>query len=216
MQMDQQQQQEANEWNQSNQVQELRRSRENLVNNTAGYYTGNRVHQLRAIRISSSDPDPGPGPGPGTYNDWDALFGNEILCPDLQNYAQAGQIEVEVSLLMQENIRAKVHLAIFIIHRTPPHHRQFRDGHLIQTEFGEGSRTHQTINRIFDVNRVNRVTVLQATQYQLLGFLASGAEATDLLHDCFLQDDFNPMQFPDIPGVERGWHECARAAAAAV
>ena len=203
MQMEQQQQEEEQCHNQSNQVQELRRLRENLVNNTAGYYTGSRIHQLRAIRISSSDPA-------DQCNDWIALFGNEILCPDLQNYAQAGQIEV--SLLMQENIRAKVHLAIFIIHRTPPHHRQFRDGHLIQTEFGEGSRTHQTINRIFDVTRV---TVLQATQYQLLGFLASDAEAIDLLHDCFLQDDFNPMQFPDfpdIPGVERGWHECARAA----
>jgi hypothetical protein len=206
MEQQQQQQQEANQWNQSNQVQELRRLRENLVNNTAGYYTGSRIHHLRAIRISSSDTA-------DQCNEWVQLFGNEILCPDLQNYAQAGQIEVEVSLLMQENIRAKVHLAIFIIHRAPPHHRQFRDGHLIQTEFGEGSRTHQTINRIFDVNRVNRVTVLQATQYQLLGFLASGAEATDLLHDCFLQDDFNPMQFPDfpdIPGVERRWHECAR------
>jgi hypothetical protein len=71
---------------------------------------------------------------------------------------------------------------------------------MIQMEFGNGSHTHQTVCRIFDVG--GRAIVLQATEYQMLRYLADDDEAMDLLHSCFLQPDFAPMRFtfvqPDL------------------
>jgi hypothetical protein len=179
------------EWNQSEQVQEMRGHRAAMINNTHGYRTGNRIHHLRSIQMYS-------------YALWNEIFGREILDPVLRNYAQgsldwtndetntrlfAGQMDV--SLLMQENYRPGVHVAIFFIHLSP--HRQFRDGHMIQMEFGNGSYTHQTINRMFDLG--DRAIVLQATEYQMLEYLADDDEAMDLLHSCFIQPDFEPMRF---------------------
>jgi hypothetical protein len=97
---------------------------------------------------------------------------------------------------MQEHFRPGVHLAVCIVHLTP--HRHFRDGHLIQIEFGEGSQTHQTFTRLFDEDRS---VVLQATEYQILGYLAEQDDAMDLLHSCFLQPDFNPMRFSFVEPV---------------
>jgi hypothetical protein len=184
----------TNEWNQSNQVQEMRAHRSAAINNTPAYYTGNRVHHLRAIQMHHPDL-------------WNQLFGNELLNPSLMAYAQASLDAVndqtntlrfagqmEVSLLMQENFRPGVHLASFVVCMTP--HRQFRDGHLIQMEFGEGSHTHQTISRMFEVNNYDsRVIVLQATEYQILEYLAEDDDAMELLHGCFFQPDFAPMRF---------------------
>jgi hypothetical protein len=179
------------EWNQCNQVQEMRRHRAAAINNTDGYRTGNRIHHIRSIQMH--DPTV-----------WNQLFGREILDPELRDYAQASMDwandqthtllfagQMEVSLLMQENYRPGVHVAIFFIHLTP--NRRFRDGHMIQMEFGNGSHTHQTICRIFDVT--DRAIVLQATEYQMLGYLADDDEAMDLLHSCFLQPDFAPMRY---------------------
>ena len=181
----------ATEWNQSDQVQEMRGRRNAAINNTPGYYTGDRIHHLRATQIC--DPVL-----------WNALFGREILNPALREYAQASMDwandetntllfagQMEVSLLMQENYRPGVHLAVFFIYLGP--HRHFHDGHVIQMEFGNGSHTHQTVVRLFDVT--DRAIVLQATEYQILGYLADDDEATDLLHSCFLQPDFAPMRF---------------------
>jgi len=64
---------------------------------------------------------------------------------------------------------------------------------MIQMEFGEGSNTHQTISRLFDVN--GSAIVQQATEYQMLAYLADDDEAMNLLHTCFLQPDFAPMRF---------------------
>jgi hypothetical protein len=179
------------EWNQCNQVQEMRRHRAAAINNTDGYRTGNRIHHLRSIQMH--DPTV-----------WNQLFGREILDPELRDYAQASMDwandqthtllfagQMEVSLLMQENYRPGIHVAIFFIHLTP--NRRFRDGHMIQMEFGNGSHTHQTVCRIFDVT--DRAIVLQATEYQMLGYLADDDEAMDLLHSCFLQPDFAPMRY---------------------
>jgi len=187
------------EWNQSNQVQENRRHRSQLINNTAGYHTGNRIHHLLSIQMY----DPA---------DWNALFGRENLDPALREYAQASMDwvqdetctllfagQMDVVMMMQENYRPGVHVAVFIVHLSP--HRRFQDGHVIQKEFSEGSVTHQTINRLFDPN--STAIVLQATQYQLLDYLADDDEAMDLLHSCFLDHDFNTRRFSYVEPVER-------------
>lgn len=179
------------EWNQSDQVQEMRARRNATINNTPNYHTGNRIHHLRAIQMN--DPIL-----------WNQLFGREILNPILREYAQASidwanddtntllfAGQMDVSLLMQENFRPGVHIAIFFIYIGP--HRQFYDGHAIQMEFGEGSHTHQTVARIFDLS--DRAIVLQATEYQILSYLADDDEVNELLHNCFLQPDFAPMRF---------------------
>ena len=189
----------TDEWNQSNQVQEMRERRSAAINNTPAYYTGDRVHHLRTIQM----PD---------HELWVQLFGNEILNPLLVNYAQASLDAVndqtntlrfagqmEVSLLMQENFRPGVHLASFVVHMTP--HRQFRDGHLIQMEFGEGSHTHQTVSRMFGLNDYGNAMVMQATEYQILEYLADDDDAMELLHSCFLQPDFAPMRFAYVEPV---------------
>jgi len=150
--------------------------------------------------------------------DWNALFGAEQLEPILRDYAQAaieyaqdetGTLpfagQMEVSLIMQENYRRGIHLAIFMVHLSP--HRRFYDGHIIQKEFSEGSRTHQIINRLFDTN--TRAAVLQATQYQFLEYLADYDEALDLINDCFTDPDFTTMRFsyvadPHHPAVGGG------------
>ena len=179
------------EWNASNQVQERRRQRSQMINNTPGYHTGNRIHHLRSIQMHEPEL-------------WTQLFGRENLDPVLQAYAQASMEwvndatntllfagQMDVSLLLQENFRPGVHVAILFVHLSP--HRCFRDGHMVQFEFGEGSQTHQTLGRIFDTNA--SAIVLQATEYQILEYLASDDEAMDLLHSCFLQPDFATMRF---------------------
>jgi hypothetical protein len=179
------------EWNQSDQVQEMRARRNAAINNTVNYHTGNRIHHLRAIQMN--DPIL-----------WNEIFGREILNPILREYAQASidwanddtntllfAGQMDVSLLMQENFRPGVHIAIFFIYLGP--HRHFHDGHAIQMEFGEGSHTHQTVARIFDLS--DRAIVLQATEYQMLSYLADDDEVLELLHNCFLQPDFAPMRF---------------------
>ena len=207
------------EWNRSNQVREMRSRRHAAVNNTPEYYTGNDIHHLRSLQMCDQD-------------DWNELFGREILDPYLHEYAQASLDwscdethtlmfagQMDVSLLMQENFRPGVHLAILFIYLAP--HRHFRDGHAIQMEFGEGSHTHQILHRMFDVNNGDgHVIVQQATEYQMLGYLADDDEAMDLLHSCFLEPDFAPMRFSYIEGDDEYivnpyaednhmWHEFA-------
>jgi hypothetical protein len=179
------------EWNQRNEVQERQDRRSRLINNTDGYHTGNRIHHIRSIQMYD-------------HAEWNELFGQENLDPVLREYAQASidhaqdethtlrfAGQTEVSMIMQENYRPCVHVAVFIVHLTP--HRRFYDGHMIQKEFGEGSRTHQTINRLFDTN--TRACVLQATEYNMLEYLANDDEALDLLHYCFIDDEFHTIRF---------------------
>jgi hypothetical protein len=211
----------TDEWNHSIQVREHRQQRRQMINNTDGYRAGHRIHHIRSIQMTS-------------YERWNQLFGNEVIHPALREYVHASLEwaqhetntvrfagQMEVSLLMQENYRPGVHLAVFIIHLIP--HRHFHDGHVIQMEFGEGSNMHQTICTMFDVN--DQALVSQATQYQLLDFLADDDEAMDLLHGCFTQD-FNTTRFSYVapendddsdlyyivnPNAddEHEWHYCA-------
>jgi hypothetical protein len=195
----------ADEWNRSDQVQVRYTNRIRMINNTAGYHTGNQTLHIRSIQMYDA-------------GDWNALFGAEQLDPILREYAQAsieyaqdetGTVpfagQMEVSLIMQENYRRGIHLGIFMVHLTP--HRRFYDGHVIQKEFSEGSRTHQIINRLFDTN--TRAVVLQATQYQFLEYLADYDEALELMNDCFMDPDFTSMRFsyiddPHHPAVGDG------------
>ena len=178
------------EWNRRNDVADSHERRRDAINNTPGYCTGNRVHHLRSIQMVD-------------HADWDAFFGNHILNPILAQYAQASMDhfhddadtldfagQMDVSLLMQENYRPGVHLAIYFIHLTP--HRHFHDGHMISVEFGEGSATHQTITRLFDTD--DRAMVFQATEYQMLSSLADDDDAMELLYTCFVPE-FAPMRF---------------------
>ena len=210
----------TDEWNQSNNVRERQQQRSQMINNTDGYHTGNRIHHIRSIQMPLNEL-------------WEPLFGNETLHPILREYSQASMEwvqdetdslpfagQMEVSLLMQENYRPDVHLAVFIVHLYP--HRHFQDGHVIQMEIGEGSNTHQTVTRMFDVNA--RTVVLQATQYQLLEFLADDDEAMELLNGCFMHD-FEPVRFSYVAleneddygyyianpfaDDEHNWHDCA-------
>ena len=186
----------TNTWNRSRQVQEYRKQRQttlNQITDTREYRTGLRIHHMRLIQMYDIDT-------------WNALFGNEVIATDFQSYVTASLDfvsddadtsnfagQMEVALLMQENYRDRVHLAVFFVYLVP--RREFHDGHMIQIEFGEGSHTHQTINRIFDAHTV----VSQATEYQMLNFLAVDAEASELLHNCFL-NDFNSMRFSYTDG----------------
>ena len=178
------------EWNRRNDVVNSHERRRDAINNTPGYFTRNRVHHLRSIQMVH-------------HADWDALFGRDILNPTLAHYAQAAMDhfhddidtldfagQMDVSLLMQENYRPGVHLAIYFIHLTP--HRCFHDGHMISVEFGEGSATHQAITRLFDTD--DRAMVFQATEYQMLSSLADDDDAMELIHTCFVPE-FAPMRF---------------------
>lgn len=178
------------EWNQRNDVRAAHERRRDAINNTPGYFTGNRVHHLVSIQMVH-------------HADWDALFGSHILNPTLARYAQASMDhfhddtdtldftgQMSVSLLMQENYRPGVHLAIYFIHLTP--HRCFHDGHMISVEFGDGSATHQAITRLFDTN--DRAVVQQATEHQMLSSLADDEDAMELIYTCFVPE-FAPIRF---------------------
>jgi len=181
-------------WNESNYVNTRRRERTQTINNIDNYNTGYRIHHIRTIQIPDS-------------HRWNELFGMEILNPTLREYVQAsfeynqdetgtrdfaGQIEV--SLIMTENYRPGVHVAIFIIYLTP--HRQFQDGHVIQMEFGEGSRTHQIVNRMFDPNQY--AVISQATEYNILHFVADDDEMNELIHAYFIDRDLQTIRFEYI------------------
>jgi hypothetical protein len=168
-----------------------------FIKNTEGYHTGDRL--LECLTVQMDEP-----------SDWFALFEEKMkLDPVVEEYAHAclrfdqdyaGTIPyaggLYVSLLLQEDAiphRPGVHIAIFIIYVSP--HRQYRDGHIISYEFGEGSRTQQIIRRIFDVR--TRAFVQEFTQAELLAFVADDSEASNLMFGVFL-DDFNPMRIDDV------------------
>jgi hypothetical protein len=188
----------TNDWNRSDDVRHRRGLRSAQINNTEGYRTGTRIHHIRSIQVPSTQI-------------WNDLFRNEILNPALRHYADASIAfvedqtdtilfagQMEVSLIMQENYRPGVHVAIFIIQLTP--HRHFHDGHVIQREFSEGSATHQMINRLFDTDE--HAVVSQATEYSILEHLADDDEMLELLHNCFIDADFNTVRFTFVPPMD--------------
>ena len=184
-----------------------------MINNTDGYFTGNRVLDCRSIQMF--DPE-----------DWLALFGpNEPMRPYVQrcmDYAAdphtvpyAG--ELEVSLLLEENAnpaRPGTHRAVFLVFVTP--HQQFETGHIIEVEYGEGSNTQEAINRLFNTELAEedglRAVVQQFTEYDILACLADETQMMNLLYTYFL-DGFNPMRFVDEQNADPAdaWrlrHQC--------
>ena len=196
-------------------IREMFRTRLAMINNTDGYFTGNRLLDCRSIQMF--DPE-----------DWVALFGpNEPMRPYVQRCMEfatdetrtvpyAG--ELEVSLLLEENAnpeRPGTHRAVFLVSVTP--HRQFETGHIIEVEYGEGSNTQEAINRIFNTDLAEedglRAIVQQFTEYQLLAYLADETQMMNLLYTYFL-DGFNPMRFVnegDLVDPNDAWrlrHQC--------
>ena len=190
------------EWHADEDIRDLFHGRLAMINNTEGYYTGDRVLHCRTIQMC-------------TPEDWFALFGRDqsaypySYTDRCMNYSQdeTGLVpypgELEVSLLLEENVTPGIHRAVFIVYVSP--HEQFHDGHIIEMEYGEGSNRQQSINRIFA-----RSIVQEFTEYQLLAFLADDHEMNSLLYGYFL-DGFNPMRFGDAQDEEdvlRRRHEC--------
>ena len=192
-------------------IREMFRTRLAMINNTDGYFTGNRVLDCRSIQMF--DPE-----------DWVALFGpNEPMRPyvqrcmefttdDTRTVPYAG--ELEVSLLLEENAnpaRPGTHRAVFLVSVTP--HLQFETGHIIEVEYGEGSNTQEAINRLFNTEVAEedglRAIVQQFTEYQLLAYLADETQMMNLLYTYFL-DGFNPMRYAAVnPGdAWRLRHNC--------
>ena len=191
----------THEWNQSAEVQSRRTQRINEINNTPEYYTGNSIHHLRTIQVPS-------------FEVWNELFRYDALDPVLREYVQAsiryaenGGLfagQMEVSLILQENYRPGIHVAIFIIQLSP--HRQFYDGHVIQREFGDGSVTHQAITRMFNTD--DHAVVSQATEYEILQYIAHGNnDMWYLLHRCFMDPDFTTVQYIYVMPPPPGYNE---------
>lgn len=201
----------AAEHHRNENIREIFHARLAMINNTDGYFTGNRVLDCRIIQMF--DPE-----------DWIALFGqNEPMRPYVQRcmeYAAdphtapyAG--ELEVSLLLEENANPAqpgTHRAVFLVSVTP--HRQFETGHIIEVEYGEGSNTQQAINRLFhiDVEEETNAVVQQFTEYDILACLADETQMMNLLYTYFL-DGFNPMRFVDEQNADPAdaWrlrHQC--------
>lgn len=116
--------------------------------------------------------------------EWFALVGRENVRQEVQAYGEdpfSGQLEASIFL---EEVRAGVYGGFLLIFNAP-----FQHGYVIELEFGEGSYTHQTINRIFNLERS---IVEFATEYQMLAFLADPLEVDILMYR--FMEGFNSFQ----------------------
>jgi len=152
----------------------------------ASYKNCDKIHHGRSIVINSIE-------------DWNLLFyHDEKFNSNLTIYRTCilglTPCECNVTLLLEQNIRPGVHLAIFIIHKKP--HRQFHDGHAVQMEFGDKSQTHQNIERLFDL-RKPMTQVVQMSENDMLLFMANDDNYADLLYGCFFYN-FRPIRFSHI------------------
>lgn len=193
------------EWYRQDDIRQKYRERVEKVRLMEGFRVMSRMENCLTIQMYD-------------MQEWKELFGRESLRPELQQYVDdifrfnqdtTGTVpfkgNLEVSLLLEENVhpvRPGIYRAVFLIYTA--HHKQFHDGHILGIEFGKGSHTHQTIQRIFDVE--TRAIVQEITQYDMLTFLADDDEMNTLLYEYFLQG-FNPKYY----GIDRdrSWHECS-------
>jgi hypothetical protein len=197
----------VDEWYRRDDIQQKYRERVEKVRSMEGFGVMSRMENCLTIQMY--DPQ-----------EWKDLFGRESLRPELQQYVDdifrfnqdttetvPFKGNLEVSLLLEENVhpvRSGIHRAVFVIYTAL--HKQFQDGHIIGIEFGEGSHTHQTIQRIFDME--TRAIVQEITQYDILTFLADDDEMNTLLYEYLLQG-FNPKYY-EINPEEISWHDCSR------
>jgi hypothetical protein len=195
-----QQDQEVREWNSSRDVQDQLRARSNLINNTDNYQTGNDVHHLRTVQMVEVEV-------------WQSLFRGRAVNHEAIQYAfqimreynnpdtEFNTGNLQVSLLLEENVRPGVHEAIFMIHVTP--HCATHHGHMVRYEFEEGSQQQQIIEAIFDINSPATI-VEQCNEFDILSSLACEYEMQELLHGVFLQG-MNSKRFPG----EHYHHDCS-------
>lgn len=161
--------------------------RQALVNNTEHFYTGNNIEHMRTIQMYDR-------------RDLFDLFQEDEI-PHSMNYVlkaidfdQGEDVpnlgSLLVSMMMEPDFRAPGrHLAVFLFSLFP--HRQFINGHVIVKEFNAGSLLDQNIERLFDTS--TRAVVQQATQYDILSFLADEQQMLDLKQRFLV--GFNPMKF---------------------
>ena len=196
----------ARRWNERPGIQDELRSRASIVNNTDNYYTGNRVHHLRSIQMVSLE-------------DWNLLFGGPYAAYVHRNAAEYGRRmilemvngtvpiseDLNVSLLLEENVRPGVHRAVFIIHANS--HRAMCYGHMVCYDVAAAGQSHQRIEEMFDIN--SNAVIEQCTEYDILSLLADEDEMRDLLDLVFLRG-FETQRFdendPDHPIHQ---HMCA-------
>jgi hypothetical protein len=161
--------------------------RQAVVNNTEHYYTGNNYVHLRTIQMYDrrdlfdlfQEGDIGPSMD-YVFQAIDNAQGEDV--PDVGSLL--------VSMMMESDFRAPGrHLAVFLFSLFP--HRQFHNGHVIVKEIDEGSILHQHIERLFHIS--TRAVVLQATQYDILSFMADEQQMLDLKQRFLV--GFNPMKF---------------------
>lgn len=96
---------------------------------------------------------------------------------------------LQVSMMIERNIRHNVHSAVFIIHAIP--HKHLCRGHIVDFEFGEGSDTHHTLNELFNLETA---IVEEFYEKELLTFLADESDMNIMLFGYFMSG-FNPVRY---------------------
>ena len=156
--------------------------RHRFINNTADYYTGHTVHEVRSIQITSRD----------DWNRFRAIiwWNNFVVNPPpyivqlLEHFDQGhgnAYGDLEVQLLRESNPENGVIRAIFMIYAIP--HRRFVDGHVIFTEYRSGDETHEAIAERFDENPYSVFD--QLTENDILNLVANDDDAAHLMNEYF-------------------------------
>ena len=186
------------EWNSSIVVENHIRERSGMVNNTSGYHSGNNEHALLSVQMVDVDI-------------WHSLFVGRDIHPEAVLYAHRlmndftdPNIEfhtehLDVSLLLEENVRPGIHRAIFIINVHP--YCMSVHGHIVSYEFEEGSEEQQTIRDVF---REEVSIVKRCTEYDILSMLACEDEMRYML--AVFSQGMNSLQFPEREYIQ---HECS-------
>ena len=169
-------------YNSSNHVREEFKSRCDIVNNTSEYITGECVHECLTIQVLDLDT-------------WNRLFCGRVENNYVNTYAHDMILKtnsfdtLQVSMMIERNVRHNVHSAVFIIHAIP--HKHLCRGHIVDFEFGEGSDTHHTLNELFNLE-----TAIVEVFYEkeLLTFLADESDMNIMLFGYFISG-FNSVRY---------------------
>jgi hypothetical protein len=166
-----------------------------FINNTAGYSTGNVVHDVQTLQIASREDWNNLGAifpiDNRDFFDYPRQYIEDLLSHFDQGHGNAYG-DLLVSLLREENHENGIHRAIFIIFVNP--HRRFLDGDFVFTEYTDGDATHLMIQEMFDENPYSMVETL--TEYDILNLAASQLVAEYLMYE-FFYDGFVSMRFVD-------------------
>jgi hypothetical protein len=188
---------EANNHNQAPETIEAVNNRNCFINNTAGYNTGNAVHEAQSLQIASRE----------DWNNVGAIFPVddrareffETPYPFIEELLRHFDLghgnaygDLHVSLLRELNQANGIYRAILMIYVTP--HRDFVDGDFLFTEYSHGDATYLAIQEMFDENPYNYTE--QLTEYDILNLAADQLDAEHLMNEYFY-DGFVSMRFLD-------------------